>query len=256
MADLMALYEIPPPPPIQRVHMLFLQQFNFYHFVVFKDGEPYNVLWITPPPLIRDLGMSTCSFCRLILHQFSSFSWFPRWRILWRYMKYPPPSPHPVNLTCFFAAIWFLSFCRFQRWRTLQRHMNYPFPSNQRSGYVYLFFLPIDFASIFIVFSFSKMADIRRHMKYPWLESTLSTFWPLKYTPTPLSVFFIWFDVIRMPRKADSHAPHVWLAWLARLTRLPRMPRWLVPYTNSCNFTNEGQKSLQRIVLQTANIRS
>ena len=168
----------------------------------------------------------------------------------------PPPSPHPVNLTCFFAAIWFLSFCRFQRWRTLQRHMNYPFPSNQRSGYVYLFFLPIDFASIFIVFSFSKMADIRRHMKYPWLESTLSTFWPLKYTPTPLSVFFIWFDVIRMPRKADSHAPHVWLAWLARLTRLPRMPRWLVPYTNSCNFTNEGQKSLQRIVLQTANIRS
>ena len=30
-----------------------------------------------------------------------------------------------------------------------------------------------------------------------------------------------------MPRKADSHASHIWLAWLAclaRLTRLPRMP--------------------------------
>ena len=80
MADLMALYEI--PPQIQRVHMLFCNNFNFYHFVVFKDGELYNVIWITPPPLIRDLGMSTWSFCRLILHQFSSFSRFPRWRIL------------------------------------------------------------------------------------------------------------------------------------------------------------------------------
>ena len=71
-----------PPPQIQRVHMLFCNNFNFYHFVVFKDGELYNVIWITPPPLIRDLGMSTWSFCRLILHQFSSFSRFPRWRIL------------------------------------------------------------------------------------------------------------------------------------------------------------------------------
>ena len=102
--------------------------------------------------------------------------------------------------------------------------MNYPFPSNQRSGYVYLFFLPIDFASIFIVFSFSKMAGIRRHMKYPWLESTLSTFWPLKYTPTPLSVFFylIWLAcpacLTRLARTSNSlalHASHGWLACLA-----------------------------------------
>ena len=99
--------------------------------------------------------------------------------------------------------------------------MNYPSTSNQRSGYVYLIFLPIDFASIFIVFSFSKMADLRRHMKYPWLESTLSTFWSLKYTPTPLSVFFILFDVIRKDFMHDSHASQGWLACLARLTRMP-----------------------------------
>ena len=123
--------------------------------------------------------------------------------------------------------------------------MNYPFPSNQRSGYVYLFFLPIDFASIFIVFSFSRMADIRRHMKYPWLESTLSTFWPLKYTPTPLSVFLIWFDVIRMPRKADSHAPHVWLAWLARLTRLPRMPRMVGSHASHASLARTLYKLVQ-----------
>ena len=86
------IWNTPPSPHPESSHA-FLQQFNFYHFVVFKDGEPYNVLWITPPPLIRDLGMSTCSFCRLILHQFSSFSCFPRWRILWRYLKYPPPPP-------------------------------------------------------------------------------------------------------------------------------------------------------------------
>ena len=44
MADLMALYEIPPPPPPPESSHAFLQQFNFYHFVVFKDGEPYNVI--------------------------------------------------------------------------------------------------------------------------------------------------------------------------------------------------------------------
>ena len=137
-------------------------------------------------------------------------------------MKYPP---HPESSHAFLQQFNFLSFCRFQRWRTLQRHMNYPYTSNQRSGYVYLFFLPIDFASIFIVFSFSKMADLRRHMKYPWLESTLSTFWSLKYTPTPLSVFFILFDVIRKDLMHDSHASQGWLACLARLTCLARMPR-------------------------------
>ena len=199
------------------------------------------------PHLIRDLGMSTCSFCRLILHQFSSFSCFPRWRILWRYMKYPPlpPPPHPGSSRAFLQQFNFYHFVVFKDGEPYNVLWITPPPSNQRSGYVYLFFLPIDFASIFIVFSFSRMADIRRHMKYPWLESTLSTFWPLKYTPTPLSVFLIWFDVIRMPCKADSHAPHVWLAWLARLTRLPRMPRMVGLHASHASLARTLYKLVQ-----------
>ena len=174
------------------------------------------------PPPIRDIGMYTSPFRRFdFVSIFIVFS-FSKMADLMALYEIPP---HPESSHAFLQQFNFLSFCRFQRWRTLQRHMNYPSTSNQRSGYVYLFFLPIDFASIFIVFSFSKMADLRRHMKYPWLESTLSTLWPLKYTPTPLSAFLIWFDVIRKDLMHDSHASQGWLACLACLTRLARMPR-------------------------------
>ena len=206
MADLMSSYEIPLPPN---------QRYRYVHF-------SFSPIW----------------FC-VNFHCFLFFQDGGSYGVIW---NTPPP---PIQRVHMLFCSNFLSFCRFQRWRTLQRLMNYPSPSNQRSRYVYLFFLPIDFASIFIVFSFSRMADIRRHMKYPWLESTLSTFWPLKYTPTPLSVFFIWFDVIRMPRKADSHAPHVWLAWLARLTRLPRMPRMVGSHASHASLARTLYKLVQ-----------
>ena len=209
---------------------------------------------------------------------------FSKWRILFHHMKYPPnqryryvhfsfspiwfcvnfhcflvfqdggsygviwntpPSPHPESSHAFLQQFNFYHFVVFKDSEPYNVLWITPPPSNQRSGYVYLFFLPIDFASIFIVFSFSRMADIRRHMKYPWLESTLSTFWPLKYTPTPLSVFLIWFDVIRMPCKADSHAPHVWLAWLARLTRLPRMPRMVGSHASHASLARTLYKLVQ-----------
>ena len=86
-----------PPPPIQRVHMLFCSNLIFIILSFSKMANLTTSYELPLPHLIRDLGMSTCSFCRLILHQFSSFSCFPWWRILWRYMKYPPLPPPPIQ---------------------------------------------------------------------------------------------------------------------------------------------------------------
>ena len=117
-----------------------------------------------PSPPIRDIGMYTSPFRRFDFASIFIVFSFSKMADLMALYEIPPP---PIQRVHMLFCSNFLSFCRFQRWRTLQRLMNYPSPSNQRSRYVYLFFLPIDFASIFIVFLFSKMADLMALYEIP-----------------------------------------------------------------------------------------
>ena len=117
-----------------------------------------------PLPPIRDIGMYTSPFRRFDFASIFIVFSFSKMADLMALYEIPPP---PIQRVHMLFCSNFLSFCRFQRWRTLQRLMNYPSPSNQRSRYVYLFFLPIDFASISSFSCFPRWRILWRYMKYP-----------------------------------------------------------------------------------------
>ena len=121
----------------------------------------------------------------------------------------------------------------FSKWRILCHHMKYPSPPNQRYRYVHFSFSPIWFCVNFHCFLFFQDGG----------SYGLFGLWNTPLPPYP--VFLIWFDVIRMPRKADSHASHVWLAWLARLTRLPRMPRMVGSHASHASLARTLYKLVQ-----------